>query len=548
MADGREALLESGNDALKRADWRAAAEAFQAVDKDGESGEARFGLGIAQWWSGDVSTALRTWERAFLAFRQQEEAAQAVLTAVYLCLAYRMTFGNDAAAEGWLAKASTIVDEHHVAPMEGWVLLCRAYLANDGGRPEAAERSARESLAIAKGEKDADLELCATCELGAALLALDQSEEGAPLLDWAMASCLAGEAEVLDTVVLVSCRTITACSRVADIKRAVQWIRAADEFNRRYGSIHLHTTCRTHHGAVLFAVGDWSQAEVELEAALQCGAEAEPVLHAEAVAKLAELRLAKGQIEVAERILAPHAGEPVAAYARAAILLARGSPDAAASLARRRLHQLAHREPERAALLDLVAESEVELGQTDDLVGRLPGVVGLCQAGHSVVGAFSARALGRATAAIERVEASLAAFAELGMLYEASRTRLLLARLLAPTETETAIADARLALAAFESLGAERDADAAAALLRSLGAKASRSGPKGGGLLTKREGEILALLGEGLSNPAIATRLFISRKTVEHHVASVLSKLGLSGRAEAAAVATSWAERSSTGK
>ncbi|MGH9277355.1 MAG: LuxR C-terminal-related transcriptional regulator [Acidimicrobiales bacterium] len=547
MPDGREALLTSGNDALKRADWQAAAEAFQAAVEEGEAGEARFGLGIAQWWSGDSATALRTWERAFLAFRQREEMAQAVLTAVYLCLAYRMTFGNDAAAAGWLAKASTIVDEHQVAPMRGWVLLCAAYLANDQGRLEAAEQSARQSLAIAKSEKDADLELCSTCELGAALVALDRGDEGAPLLDWAMASCLAGEAE-LDTVVLVSCRTITACSRVADVKRAVQWIRAADEFNRRYGSTHLHTTCRTHHGAVLFAVGDWPQAEVELEAALRCGEDAEPVLHAEAMAKLAELRLAQGQIEVAERILAPHAGEPVAAYARAAIQLARGSADAAASLARRRLHQLAGREPERAALLDLVAEAEVELGQTGDLVGRLPGVVELCQAGHSVVGAFGTRALGRATAAIDRVEASLAAFAELGMLYEAGRTRLLLARLLAPTEPETAIADARVALASFESLGAERDADAAAALLRALGAKASRSGPKGEGLLTKREREILGLLGEGLSNPAIATRLFISRKTVEHHVASVLSKLGLSGRAEAAAVATSWAERGSTGK
>ena len=55
--------------------------------------------------------------------------------------------------------------------------------------------------------------------------------------------------------------------------------------------------------------------------------------------------------------------------------------------------------------------------------------------------------------------------------------------------------------------------------------------------LTTREEEVLALIAAGLSNREIGGRLFITEKTASHHVSSILAKLGVSGRAEAAAEA-----------
>ncbi len=99
--------------------------------------------------------------------------------------------------------------------------------------------------------------------------------------------------------------------------------------------------------------------------------------------------------------------------------------------------------------------------------------------------------------------------------------------------------DLRTAFAELERLGMLAAAARVARGLRDLGASAiprgrratTRAHPAG---LTVREAEILALLGEGLRNADIGRRLFISPKTVDHHVSSILAKLGVRSRAEAA--------------
>ena len=194
-------------------------------------------------------------------------------------------------------------------------------------------------------------------------------------------------------------------------------------------------------------------------------------------------------------------------------------------------------------MIELLGEAEIALLDSDAAIarGRALVALGAVNECHLIV-AHGERLLGHAlasrdvTAACARLEAALAAFIQAGIPYRTAQTRLLLARVLGDSDREVAGAEARVALSVCEDLGAGRDADAAAALMRDLGVKAARSGPKNLGRLTKREQEVLALLGEGLSNPEIAGRLYLSRKTVEHHVARVLAKLGLRRRAEAAAL------------
>jgi DNA-binding CsgD family transcriptional regulator len=532
VTDGMDRELQAATDALRSADWPTATALYRAILDQDDLGEAWFGLGVATWWQGDVTGSRECWERAYAAFRRAGDHAQAVIAAFYLCLSFRMSLGNEVAANGWLRRAMALVDEHDLEPVAGWVLLAQAYTANDSHDPSAAAGLARQASGLAKELGDGDLSVCATCELGCALMALGDVDAGGSLLDQAMAAALGGDRDDLDTVVLVSCRTITACRRAADLKRAAQWISAAEAFQRTYGSTHLFTNCKTNHGAVLFAAGDWARAEAELELALESAGSAETALRADAAGVLAELRIAQGRLDDAHRLLGGVADQPVTAVAQARLQLAGGRASTAAALVRRRLRQVDEHELERFVLLDLL----VEAAPADDLSSVDE------EAPSGVAGAYWSRAQGRwalgaGAAALGLLEDALAAFAATGLTYECARTRVVLARATSGTDRDLAVREAEIAMATFERLGAAREADAVAAFLRALGARAVRSAPKGLPLLTRREREVLDLLGEGLSNPAISERLYVSRRTVEHHVSSVLRKLGLSSRAEAAAFA-----------
>jgi DNA-binding NarL/FixJ family response regulator len=99
------------------------------------------------------------------------------------------------------------------------------------------------------------------------------------------------------------------------------------------------------------------------------------------------------------------------------------------------------------------------------------------------------------------------------------------------------------ALDILDRLGARPLADRIRAELRQQGAESIPRGPTKQTLanpagLTTRQLEVLRLVADGLSNREIADRIYISKKTVEHHVSAIYTKLGVGSRLEATRAAT----------
>ena len=500
------------------------------------SGEATSARALEAHRAGDIATAIALHEEAYrllLVEGRTLAAGRVARTRAYQCV----LDGADPEAAGWLGRARRLTGEHQDPVEEAWLAVFDAMGLAD---PEEARRRLVGLAAHARDLGAADLECDALALRGQLDVLAGRVTQGMAALDEALLAVCAGEVAEPVVVEGACCLMLWACEVTADVDRAEQWLARLDRHAAQGGGVGLRPVCRSYQGGILAVAGRWAEAEAALRTALDPPHDTYRFVTHNALVRLADLRVREGRWEEAEVLLREVDGAIDAALVHATLDRLRGRP----ALARERIARaLPSADPvARSRLLALEVHVELDAG---DLAAARQALVALQEAGTGgpaatatvelAAGAVGCAA-GETAEGLDRLRRAVTGFDRARMPWELATARMTLAEAMlgVGVDVEVPLAEATEALRTAQELGAARLVDRAAALLRSLG-RPIRVGPRGTADLTHREQEVLDLLGAGLSNPAIAEGRVISRKTVEHHVSRVLSKLGLRNRAEAAA-------------
>jgi DNA-binding CsgD family transcriptional regulator len=556
--------LEAGWAALNTGDWATAKQILEAASVSDGAPEILDGLGRAKWWLKDVNGAIEARTRAYSVYKKAERIPEAIAVAVWLARELRTLFRNDAAADGWLARAETLSTQTPDPGALGWVLLARAEAARDSAEAVACCSAA---LEVARRERDADLEISVLARQGLLEVAAGDVDPGIAHLDEAMAAASAGEADDRQCVGDAYCALMEATELIGDADRFGQWTSAIERLRGDHGfgplddlgsSVaygNLSSFCGACCGGMYLVTGRLDEAEAELIDAiahLEAGGMESRCVHP--VTQLAELRVLQGRFEEAKALLERYEDLPESVRPLAVLDLALGAPDAAAARIEARLDASQGVKVGALPLWTVLVDAHIARGAAEaatKAAEEIDEIAALTKSRRHIGEALFAR--GKVASLVERDDAedllrgAAQAMSEASMALPACRARMELARFLVARDRPVAISEARAALAAFERLGAVPDADAAASFLRDLGVK-GRTGPKNLELLSKRELEVLRLVAQGLSNAEIGDRLFISTKTAGHHVSNILTKLGVRSRTEAAAYAALNLDKEPTAK
>ncbi len=536
------AVLERGRRSYDAHDWSAAYGALCAAEASTRlDPRDRVRLALTAALLGRDDECERHLADAFREAADAGDDATAVTAAFWasFVLANR---GETARSRGWCERARRLVDgspdPDGAAHRACMVVLLEALLAFREGSTDLAPRFAA-IAADASAHREPDLEALARMGEGYSLVLDGQVEAGMRRLDEVMVAVASGEVHPM-AAGLVYCVTIDACRSTLDVHRSVEWTAALSRWcETQPGLVPYRGQCLVHRVEVMLLRGLWDQAVDEAERACDLFSRPPQPSVGAAWYERAELHRLRGELEEAEDAYTRasrwgHDPQPGLGLLR----LAQGRPDAAVSGLRRSLA-----EPVESTVLPVVHEAYVEAliaaGDADEAAGVLDLLreasvrldVPMVDALAAVAEARVALATGDPARALRSARRAWTLWRDLEAPYRAAHSRVLVAQACrALGDEDAARMELEAALSGFEDLVARLDAASTRQLL-------ARGATSDGSPLSPREREVIGLLASGLTNRAIADRLFLSEKTVARHLSNIFTKLGVSTRTAAAAYA-----------
>ncbi len=531
--------LERARACYAQRDWADAFTAFSEADRSQPLGHED--LARLAWSAGLLfkdDDFYRAGERVYQAHADAGRCIEAARWAFWLGFRL-MAVGETGKAGGWLMRAERLAErEGEESVVHGYLLLPTSYRHLAAGDFEASREVAARASEIGERFLEVDLSTFARTLEGRAMIRQGRIERGLALLDEAMLTAASGS---LSPVVagLVYCAAIANCHRVYALDRAREWTAALAKWCDTQPQLVAFTgACIAHRAELLQLGGAWSEATMEARRAsdrLPRGIEARDA--ADAIYQQAEIERLQGDLRAAEDL-----------YRRASLLgrepqpglsllrLAQGKVDAA-KMAIRRVASAASDPLERVRFLPALVEILLAAGELED-ARKASDELGATASTYDteVLSAMAAHARGSVllahgdpAAALDPLRAAFLTWQRVGAPYIAATIRVSLSRACAALgDQDGAGLELDAAREVFERLGARPDV----AALATRGAKA----PSSHGL-SARELEVLRLVASGKTNKIIATKLFLSEKTVDRHVSNIFAKVNVASRAAATAYA-----------
>jgi DNA-binding CsgD family transcriptional regulator len=525
--------------AFDRQEWSVA---YAGLAPAAEAGSLGFDdlerLARAAYMLGKQAVSIEATERAYHEAMRTENLAGAAKASFWL--GYNLIqAGEMAPAGGWFARAERLLEEDGTPRVEAGYLLIPAGVGALQRGATAEGLATFEAMGeIADRFADTDLASLSRLGRGQGLIALGERERGIALLDEAMVAVTSGEVSPI-IAGIVYCGAIEAFHQIFDLRRAQEWTTALTRWcESQPEGMPYRGRCLVYRAELMVLHGAWGDADTEARRArdILAGPPVSPEI-GEALYQQAEIERLRGSFSAADAAYREGVGygrraEPGLALMR----VAQGRADTALAAIRRALDETTE-VIFRQRLLGPAVEIMLAAGAVDDARSAADELAILAATAdapllhaHASTAEGSVRlAAGDARLALPALRRAWETWRDLDAPYEAARVRVLVAaacRLLG--DAEAAGIELEAARETFATLGAEHDVRR---LERELGITSRPAG------LSDREVEVLRLVADGLTNRAIAERLVISERTVDRHVSNIFTKLDVSSRAAATAVA-----------